>query len=128
MFTNIVKKMALRHSRRCVQDVRPISYATYTFLKNPQMIDTAQFRVEPTKRTLKQVRCMSSNPGGGMNIFGQQPTAPGEALKQYSTDLTQLALDGKLDPVIGRHDEIRRTLQSKFYDLSDCHGYVPTEA
>jgi ATP-dependent Clp protease ATP-binding subunit ClpB len=54
---------------------------------------------------------MSSNPSGGMNIFGQQPMAPGEALKQYSTDLTQLALDGKLDPVIGRHDEIRRTLQ-----------------
>jgi ATPases with chaperone activity, ATP-binding subunit len=37
--------------------------------------------------------------------------APGEALAQYSTDLTQMAMDGKLDPVIGRHEEIRRTLQ-----------------
>jgi ATP-dependent Clp protease ATP-binding subunit ClpA len=37
--------------------------------------------------------------------------APGETLAQYSTDLTQMAIDGKLDPVIGRHEEIRRTLQ-----------------
>lgn len=36
---------------------------------------------------------------------------PGEALSQYSVDLTQMAKDGKLDPVIGRHEEIRRTLQ-----------------
>ena len=34
-----------------------------------------------------------------------------EALKKYAVDLTQRALDGKLDPVIGRDDEIRRTLQ-----------------
>ncbi len=44
-----------------------------------------------------------------LNIGGQQK--PGEALAQYSTDLTQMAADGKLDPVIGRHEEIRRTLQ-----------------
>eukprot|EP00554_Chaetoceros_debilis_P014108 CAMPEP_0194111136 /NCGR_PEP_ID=MMETSP0150-20130528/10209_1 /TAXON_ID=122233 /ORGANISM="Chaetoceros debilis, Strain MM31A-1" /LENGTH=771 /DNA_ID=CAMNT_0038800487 /DNA_START=307 /DNA_END=2623 /DNA_ORIENTATION=- len=36
---------------------------------------------------------------------------PGENLQKYSTDLTQMAIDGKLDPVIGRHEEIRRTLQ-----------------
>ena len=34
-----------------------------------------------------------------------------EALKRYARDLTQVALDGKLDPVIGRDDEIRRTIQ-----------------
>ena len=44
-----------------------------------------------------------------LNVGGQQK--PGEALAQYSTDLTQMAMDGKLDPVIGRHEEIRRTLQ-----------------
>lgn len=32
-------------------------------------------------------------------------------LQQYTTDLTQLASDRKLDPIIGRHDEIRRCLQ-----------------
>ncbi|MHC5655285.1 ATP-dependent chaperone ClpB [Stappia sp.] len=34
-----------------------------------------------------------------------------DALKKYSRDLTQAARDGKLDPVIGRDDEIRRTMQ-----------------
>lgn len=34
-----------------------------------------------------------------------------DALKKYSKDFTQLAKDGKLDPVIGRDEEIRRTMQ-----------------
>src|SRR5579883_1474914 len=34
-----------------------------------------------------------------------------DALKKYARDLTQSARDGKLDPVIGRDDEIRRTIQ-----------------
>lgn len=34
-----------------------------------------------------------------------------DALKKYTTDLTALAADGKLDPVIGRDEEIRRTIQ-----------------
>jgi ATP-dependent Clp protease ATP-binding subunit ClpB len=34
-----------------------------------------------------------------------------DALKKYSRDLTQAARDGKLDPVIGRDEEIRRTIQ-----------------
>lgn len=38
-----------------------------------------------------------------------QDTRP--ALEKYGTDLTQLAKDGKLDPVIGRDEEIRRTIQ-----------------
>ena len=41
------------------------------------------------------------------------PTAENgfDALKKYARDLTQAALDGKIDPVIGRDEEIRRTIQ-----------------
>jgi ATP-dependent Clp protease ATP-binding subunit ClpB len=42
---------------------------------------------------------------------GQQQPQKGEALAQYTTDLTQMAREGKLDPVIGRDAEIRRTIQ-----------------
>lgn len=42
---------------------------------------------------------------------GTKPIDPKEALKLYGTDLTELAKNGKLDPVIGREEEIRRTLQ-----------------
>ena len=46
------------------------------------------------------------------NIFqNAQPPKPGETLSQYGIDLTALAKQSKLDPVIGRHDEIRRVLQ-----------------
>lgn len=47
------------------------------------------------------------------NIFNQaqQKAKPGEALAQYGSDLTKAAKENKLDPVIGRHEEIRRTLQ-----------------
>ena len=44
-------------------------------------------------------------------MMGHQNAQPGEYLEQYTTNLTQLAADGKLDPIIGRHEEIRRCLQ-----------------
>ncbi len=37
--------------------------------------------------------------------------SPEQAIAKYTTDFTKLAADGKLDPVIGREDEIRRTIQ-----------------
>ncbi|KAJ1999901.1 chaperone ATPase hsp78 [Coemansia thaxteri] len=45
--------------------------------------------------------------------MAQEPEAPkpGEALKQYGVDMTELAHKGKLDPVIGRDDIIRRVIQ-----------------
>src|SRR5574344_245502 len=41
----------------------------------------------------------------------QDDKAIQDALNKYTTDLTQKAIDGKLDPVFGRDDEIRRTIQ-----------------
>ncbi|KAI9008068.1 P-loop containing nucleoside triphosphate hydrolase protein [Gaertneriomyces semiglobifer] len=49
-------------------------------------------------------------PGMRMNPQ-QQPPEKGAALKQFGIDLTELARKGKLDPVIGRDQEIRRTIQ-----------------
>ncbi|MBR2393637.1 MAG: AAA family ATPase [Alphaproteobacteria bacterium] len=45
-----------------------------------------------------------------MNPDEMQET-PAQAIERYTTDFTKLAADGKLDPVIGREDEIRRTVQ-----------------
>ena len=41
----------------------------------------------------------------------QNPEGKYEALTKYGRDLTQAAREGKLDPVIGRDDEIRRSIQ-----------------
>ncbi|KAF8075309.1 P-loop containing nucleoside triphosphate hydrolase protein [Lyophyllum atratum] len=50
--------------------------------------------------------------GGGMPSFSFGPQhQKGDALKEYSVDLTEMARNGKLDPIIGRDEEIRRTIQ-----------------
>ena len=48
---------------------------------------------------------------GNQRITDQNPEDKYQALEKYSRDLTQLARQGKLDPVIGRDDEIRRVMQ-----------------
>lgn len=49
--------------------------------------------------------------GNIQELFKSPDLKPGEALKKYGTDLTEIAANGKLDPVIGRRDEITRTVQ-----------------
>ncbi|HEX4522178.1 MAG TPA: ATP-dependent chaperone ClpB, partial [Casimicrobiaceae bacterium] len=48
---------------------------------------------------------------GGGAVDSQEAEGQREALKKYTIDLTERARQGKLDPVIGRDDEIRRTIQ-----------------
>ena len=48
---------------------------------------------------------------GNQRVTGPDPENTFEALKKYSRDLTLLAMQDKLDPVIGRDDEIRRVIQ-----------------
>jgi ATP-dependent Clp protease ATP-binding subunit ClpB len=48
---------------------------------------------------------------GNQKVTDQNPEGKYEALEKYGRDLTELAREGKLDPVIGRDDEIRRTVQ-----------------
>jgi ATP-dependent Clp protease ATP-binding subunit ClpB len=59
---------------------------------------------ERLMRTLQEVR-------GSQRVTTQNPEATYEALEKYGRDLTQLAARGKLDPVIGRDEEIRRVIQ-----------------
>ncbi|MFE1595368.1 ATP-dependent chaperone ClpB [Nocardia sp. NPDC058705] len=48
---------------------------------------------------------------GSARVTSADPEASYQALEKYSTDLTELARQGKLDPVIGRDTEIRRVVQ-----------------
>ena len=48
---------------------------------------------------------------GGATVNSQEAEDQRESLKKYTIDLTERARKGKLDPVIGRDDEIRRTIQ-----------------
>jgi ATP-dependent Clp protease ATP-binding subunit ClpB len=44
-------------------------------------------------------------------VVDQNPDQQYQALEKFGRDLTEMARDGKLDPVIGRDDEIRRVIQ-----------------
>jgi ATP-dependent Clp protease ATP-binding subunit ClpB len=55
-------------------------------------------------RGLKDIR-------GGQTVTSQSPEDTLQSLKQYGKDFTELAREGKIDPVIGRDDEIRRVIQ-----------------
>src|SRR5829696_9235330 len=48
---------------------------------------------------------------GGQRVTDQNPEDKYQALEKYGRDLTELARQGKLDPVIGRDEEIRRVMQ-----------------
>jgi ATP-dependent Clp protease ATP-binding subunit ClpB len=48
---------------------------------------------------------------GSHRVTSQNPEEQFQALEKYGQDLTQRARDGKIDPVIGRDDEIRRVIQ-----------------
>lgn len=65
-----------------------------------------EFRLEEAKlkSTIEQIR-------GSQKVSDQNPEGKYEALEKYGRDLTDYARQGKLDPVIGRDDEIRRTIQ-----------------
>ena len=48
---------------------------------------------------------------GAQRVTDQNPEGKFQALEKYAKDLTELARKGKLDPVIGRDEEIRRVVQ-----------------
>lgn len=66
----------------------------------------AQFGVtkERVEQAVKKIR-------GSSKVTSQNPESQYEALTKYARDLTEAASNGKLDPVIGRDDEIRRCMQ-----------------
>src|SRR6266566_3054949 len=55
-------------------------------------------------RALRQIR-------GSQRVTDQNPESKYQALEKYGRDLTKLAAEGKLDPVIGRDEEIRRVIE-----------------
>ncbi|HEY9742162.1 MAG TPA: ATP-dependent chaperone ClpB [Coleofasciculaceae cyanobacterium] len=59
----------------------------------------------------KKLRSAITQIRGNQKVTDQNPEGKYEALEKYGRDLTEAAREGKLDPVIGRDDEIRRTVQ-----------------
>ena len=69
-----------------------------------QLLDKAGATHDAILKALVSVR-------GTQRVTDQNPESKYQALERYAHDLTESARQGKLDPVIGREDEIRRVMQ-----------------
>ncbi len=69
-----------------------------------QLCKSAGLNAESVLKALQQVR-------GSHQVKDEAAESAYEALERYSRDLTQFAREGKLDPVIGRDEEVRRVIQ-----------------
>jgi ATP-dependent Clp protease ATP-binding subunit ClpB len=78
-----------------------------THLKN----DAAQQLLARSGATYDAILTALTAVRGSQRVTDQNPEAKYQALERYARDLTELARRGKLDPVIGRDEEIRRVIQ-----------------
>jgi len=69
-----------------------------------QILTAAGVTQDAILAALKEVR-------GGQRVTSQNPEDVYQALQRYGRDLVEMARQGKIDPVIGRDEEIRRTMQ-----------------
>lgn len=67
--------------------------------------------IEQSGATAKNLKTIIEKIRGDEKVMSNNHEEQREALSKYTIDLTERALAGKLDPVIGRDDEIRRTVQ-----------------
>ncbi|HFQ60721.1 MAG TPA: AAA family ATPase [Epsilonproteobacteria bacterium] len=93
--------MAANGDQYLAVDAWLLANADESFMKDTigKYVDISEF-----KKTLESIR-------GGKQIDSQSGDETLEALAQYADDLNQKAIDGKLDPVIGRDEEIQRMMQ-----------------
>ncbi|KAI7752446.1 hypothetical protein M8C21_020338, partial [Ambrosia artemisiifolia] len=69
-----------------------------------QLFKEFQISLKTLKSAIESIR-------GRQTVIDQDPEGKYESLEKYGKDLTAMAREGKLDPVIGRDDEIRRCIQ-----------------
>ncbi len=72
--------------------------------KAGQMLDALGVTADAFRKALVEIR-------GNQRVTSNNPEATYEALSKYGTDLVTLARVGKIDPVIGRDDEVRRVIR-----------------
>ncbi|XP_021739501.1 chaperone protein ClpB4, mitochondrial-like [Chenopodium quinoa] len=99
---------ARKHKKEMGDDFVSVEHLVLAFYSDPrfgkQLFQNFNLSEKDLKESIQAVR-------GSQKVTDQNPEGKYEALEKYGSDLTELARRGKLDPVIGRDDEIRRCIQ-----------------
>ncbi|MBN2030345.1 ATP-dependent chaperone ClpB [bacterium] len=105
---NDVFEVSLKESEKLKDDYISVEHLLLALsdskTKAGDLLRESGINRENVLRVLQEIR-------GGQRVTDQNPEDKYEALKRYGRDLNALARQGKLDPVIGRDEEIRRVLQ-----------------
>ncbi|XP_062164323.1 chaperone protein ClpB4, mitochondrial [Alnus glutinosa] len=100
--------VARKRKKEMGDDFLSVEHLVLAFLPDKrfgqQLFSNLQLSEKDLKDAVQAVR-------GSQRVTDQNPEGKYEALEKYGNDLTELARRGKLDPVIGRDDEIRRCIQ-----------------
>jgi ATP-dependent Clp protease ATP-binding subunit ClpB len=99
---------AEREMRDLKDDYVSVEHVLLALAKDPGPAGKALHANGATRERLLQAL---AEVRGSHRVSDQSPEEKVRALERYGRDLTELAADGKLDPVIGRDDEIRRVIQ-----------------
>jgi ATP-dependent Clp protease ATP-binding subunit ClpB len=99
---------AEKEQRQLKDDYLSVEHFLLALLKTrtdiEDVLKTAGIKYQSVLQALTSVR-------GAQRVTDQDPEGKYQALEKYGTDLTARARQGKIDPVIGRDDEIRRVMQ-----------------
>ncbi|RUO52254.1 ATP-dependent chaperone ClpB [Pseudidiomarina homiensis] len=101
---NLCDKYAQKRNDQYISSELFVLAATEDKGKLGDMLKGLGVTRDKVEQAIQQVR-------GGQNVNDQSAEDQRQALDKYTIDLTERAEQGKLDPVIGRDDEIRRTIQ-----------------
>jgi ATP-dependent Clp protease ATP-binding subunit ClpB len=101
---NMADKLAQQQGDAFIATETVLLAAIGTDCSMGKLLKDAKIQPENLKLVIDQIR-------GDEKVNDPESEGSRQALDKYTIDLTQRALDGKLDPVIGRDDEIRRTIQ-----------------
>ena len=100
---NLVLEQAEREAQRLKDEYISTEHLLLALVERP-VLKRAGVTHDALLKALRQVR-------GSQRVTDPNPESKYQALERYGRDLTALAAAGKLDPVIGRDEEIRRVIQ-----------------
>ncbi|MCV2503834.1 MAG: AAA family ATPase, partial [Neisseriaceae bacterium] len=101
---NLMDKYATKNNDRFIATELFFPAAIEANQQAEQLLQKNGANLDSVNKTIKQIR-------GNQPVDNENAEDQRGALKKYTINLTQKARDGKIDPVIGRDDEIRRTMQ-----------------